>query len=78
MGVINGWQHWLGAPLGVCEAHLHPSYQPCVAAAIENSVHFWIAPNSNLLIPSRVSGRGYGIGPVSASVCVSVCQHSHG
>ena len=34
------------------------------------------------IIPSRVSGRGYKIGPVCVcvcvSVCLSVCQHSHG
>ena len=29
-------------------------------------------------IPSRVSGRGYKIGPVCVSVCLSVCQHSPG
>ncbi len=30
------------------------------------------------LFPSRVSGRGYKIGPVYVCVCVSVCQRSHG
>ena len=30
-------------------------------------------PNSRILIPSRVSGRGYKIGPVRPSVCPSVC-----
>ncbi len=26
-----------------------------------------------IIIPSRVSGRGYKIGPVCVSVCLSVC-----
>ena len=26
-----------------------------------------------LVVPSRVSGRGYKIGPVCVSVCLSVC-----
>ncbi len=30
------------------------------------------------IFPSRISGRGYGIGPVCLWVCVSVSQSSHG
>ncbi len=30
------------------------------------------------VIPSRISGRGYKIGPVCLSVCLSVIQRSHG
>ena len=29
--------------------------------------------NDNLLFPSRVSGRGYKIGPISVCVCICVC-----
>ncbi len=31
-----------------------------------------------VIIPSRVSGRGYKIGPVCVCVCLSVSWHSHG
>ncbi len=37
--------------------------------------HF-LSPNRafvGLIIPSRISGRGYGIGPVCVCVCVCVC-----
>ncbi len=39
-----------------------------------------IWPTLTNFFPSRVSGRGYKIGPVSVcvSVCLSVSEHSHG
>ncbi len=34
--------------------------------------------SSALFIPSRISGRGYKIGPVCVCVCVCVSQRSYG
>ncbi len=35
-------------------------------------------PSRTDIFPSRVSGRGYKIGPVCVFVCLSVIQRSHG
>ena len=37
-----------------------------------------VIEDHTLIITSRVSGRGHRIGPVCVSVCLSVCEHSHG
>ncbi len=48
------------------------------AAGLDSLQTKYKPPKTLKIIPSRVSGRGYKIGPVCVSVCVSVCQRSHG
>ena len=42
------------------------------------SVYVYRIQSNKFVIPSRVSSRGYKIGPICVCVCLSVCQRSHG
>ena len=80
-GLESGMDSWMLCSLDVChskEAVLHVAilYERLLAFQGKGSLHT-ITLKWNV-VTSHISGRSNRIDPVCVSVCVSVCQHSHG